>query len=671
MGIKNVVSVGEPLEHPYLKSKGSFMTREGSQIFVYGMKDAQKIVFLADQYRIINTLDSLKMIQGNESHPWINKEVYLEKDPDLRPKFQGLADCDENEEQASIVRETYNQVDIKVNSPKDQFLVLSYLYRPSWKAKIGNTGLKVLRAYGGFMTVEIPRGKYIMTMKYIPVDVFAGLAVSILVILLALFIYGNGFSWARAISQKALFSIGIDKRILMGTISGAVIIVIGLTLMIVDFSKSSLLHKAEGLFDKARYQDASGYYSSLADQQERFLKPLADCYLALGKVEEALKLYERLIRVDPPYRAAYFKAAQILQERGEYDQAVELMDKLIAFNGKEKQAYIQKARILGIAGKYDRCVSFMKDAAQKFADDWEIHFVLGKAYFLTNANPTNSINELKIAQAQARGKMDSRQDAELNYMLALSYERSGDIESCLIAYRSAEDLNSEARKFISQKEHQVIGQLLARKIARDALMRITFEGAEYDQNKLHMDAISKNIVVINGKYGFDEGLGNISRSLKILGGESPTRICPPAELINLKEGSISIWAKLQNLDKAYSDLLRINNDNDLYLYHGSNGIISAFYNGSRIGQGGQINDTGWHHYAFTWKNLEQKLYIDGSFVLAGSAPASSKRVSLFALGWLGSHDGEQWNGSFAEIMTFGRALSNSDIKGLYSPYKAK
>lgn len=67
-----------------------------------------------------------------------------------------------------------------VNAPTRQYLTLSYIFRPRWKAFLGLDELKIYRAYGGFMGVEVPPGQYTVQFKYTPADVYWGLLLTAL-----------------------------------------------------------------------------------------------------------------------------------------------------------------------------------------------------------------------------------------------------------------------------------------------------------------------------------------------------------------------------------------------------------------------------------------------------------------------------------------------------------
>ncbi|MFC1461396.1 LamG domain-containing protein [Verrucomicrobiota bacterium] len=171
---------------------------------------------------------------------------------------------------------------------------------------------------------------------------------------------------------------------------------------------------------------------------------------------------------------------------------------------------------------------------------------------------------------------------------------------------------------------------------------------------------------IEGPARLVEGPAKGSRALVI---NETTRLTGPVSGINLSEGSLAVWARLSDPVKTYSDLIRVNNDNDLYLYiyrQGDNGALIAFYNNVRIGSAAvAVSDHQWHHYAFTWRHGEQKLYVDGCEQLAGHVPASSAETENLAIGWLGNRDGEQWSGAMAEFITFDRVLTPKEIMAIY------
>jgi len=79
-----------------------------------------------------------------------------------------------------------------------------------------------------------------------------------------------------------------------------------------------------------------------------------------------------------------------------------------------------------------------------------------------------------------------------------------------------------------------------------------------------------------------------------------------------------------------------------------------------------IADDNWHHYAFTWQDGEQRFYIDGQLVLTSNQPGVANPTQLFAVGWLGNRDGEQWSGALADVMTFDRVLTGAEVMSMHN-----
>lgn len=154
-----------------------------------------------------------------------------------------------------------------------------------------------------------------------------------------------------------------------------------------------------------------------------------------------------------------------------------------------------------------------------------------------------------------------------------------------------------------------------------------------------------------------------------------TRVLIPPDALRLQEGSLSVWARLADPTKTFSDLVAVHAGPPpyssttfrLYIYHQADGALMAGYNGKMEGPSSiSVADDQWHHYAATWKNGEQKLYIDGCDAVTGSAPADAQTASEIALGWIGyAQETEHWHGAMAELMTFDRALEDHEIAALY------
>jgi hypothetical protein len=145
-----------------------------------------------------------------------------------------------------------------------------------------------------------------------------------------------------------------------------------------------------------------------------------------------------------------------------------------------------------------------------------------------------------------------------------------------------------------------------------------------------------------------------------------TRVNAPPSALNLGEGSLAIWARLIEPTNEYSTLVRLNNSSDLYIYRNRNGTFSVIYSSIHLGTTSlAITDDQWHHYVFTWQDGKQKFYIDGKEKISGILPAFKAVTGLFAIGWLGNRDGDQWHGPFVQLLTFDCALLPYQVTTLH------
>jgi hypothetical protein len=144
--------------------------------------------------------------------------------------------------------------------------------------------------------------------------------------------------------------------------------------------------------------------------------------------------------------------------------------------------------------------------------------------------------------------------------------------------------------------------------------------------------------------------------------------CSPLE-INTQEGSLAIWARLEdslNKDSCFIAVRSKNINKFIRICHeGSDGGLKVYYNDSEVGKSNiSIKDTNWHHYVFTWKNGEQRFYIDSQEVLSSAKEASHDIATRL---WIGSQPWgiNQWHGAVASFFTFDRSLLKGEIDALY------
>jgi len=107
-----------------------------------------------------------------------------------------------------------------------------------------------------------------------------------------------------------------------------------------------------------------------------------------GKLDEAMKCYEKSVAVDPNYAAGVFKISFVYSEKGEYEKALTYIDKALELieSGKdtsgilEGDVFAEKAYVLCGLGKFEEAIEYY-DKAIESDPEWA-YPVLSKGYTL-------------------------------------------------------------------------------------------------------------------------------------------------------------------------------------------------------------------------------------------------------------------------------------------------
>jgi 4-amino-4-deoxy-L-arabinose transferase-like glycosyltransferase/tetratricopeptide (TPR) repeat protein len=325
----------------------------------------------------------------------------------------------------------------------------------------------------------------------------------------------------------------------------------------------------------------------------------------------------------------------------------------------------------------------------------EIERVQSGQYPIVESNKVYTIEDYAIL-TRSRGSQTledaialQRQKAELSpdnpwpyATLGALYVAQGDIKKALAVYEQAVAISPDAGEFrlYSARAHivgemqEIIDEDTTGNAMEALLLRLDSSSIiEAEGGRIYIVAENGQKAAVEGTVRLADGPVEGSRALAV---DETTRLTGPASGINLSQGSLSLWARLTDLEEEYSTLVRVNNNDDLWLYRytydqGEGGRVVVYYNGVCLGFSSfAISDDQWHNYTFTWQADEQKFYIDGLQALSAEVPASSADTREFAIGWLGDQDGMEWEGFLADLMTFNQPLSEAEVGALYllGPY---
>lgn len=230
-----------------------------------------------------------------------------------------------------------------------------------------------------------------------------------------------------------------------------------------------------------------------------------------------------------------------------------------------------------------------------------------------------------------------------------------------------------------EERHLKICQLLPFDQLTDVNLKSAFKNLSMglDFSKIVIEGSNTYIVDWIGQKARVEGLASYqaeepfegTRSLMVEGLTGLTKIFGPPSALDLNEGSLAVWARLIHPKKTYSALVSVNDHSQIYIYHrGADGKFCLVYNNLPVDTGttlATVTDSNWHHYTFTWKDSEQKFYIDSREVFSGKTPSSTDKTTTYYIAWVGTNDTEQWHGPIANFLTFDRALNANEVTAIY------
>ncbi len=205
-------------------------------------------------------------------------------------------------------------------------------------------------------------------------------------------------------------------------------------------------------------------------------------------------------------------------------------------------------------------------------------------------------------------------------------------------------------------------EALANRLVKQALLYVDFSQSISALGQTVITASSGQTLTVEGPALWGVSPTDTGRALTIA---DTTRVTLPPTALRRSQGTIALWARLQDPVKPYSDLVCVDSGKTLCLdYYAGGSQVLATYNGTLIGRSQALTDRAWHHYALTWQDGQQVLYVDGQAESQGTEPAIVGTTERVALGWLGYRDGEQWSGNLASVITFDRVLTPGEVMAL-------
>lgn len=109
------------------------------------------------------------------------------------------------------------------------------------------------------------------------------------------------------------------------------------------------------------------------------LQVIGHCYYELGKLDEALNWYNKVIDKNPAAREAWRGKGITLEKLGRYDEAEDALRKAVNMNPKSASAHLWLARVLIKKKEPGSAMPWLEQAKRVDPFDWEVEFELSRA----------------------------------------------------------------------------------------------------------------------------------------------------------------------------------------------------------------------------------------------------------------------------------------------------
>lgn len=166
-----------------------------------------------------------------------------------------------------------------------------------------------------------------------------------------------------------------------------------------------LLKKADALYELLKFSDMSAVCDIViginGSIQGYYKKGLA--LMALGKRDDAIKMFDTVISKDPKYPGVYKNKANVLRLNSKFQDALACLDKALEQNPKDGEMYATKGECFLEMGQYqDSVAAFLKYLELNPEGDFIYLYKLGAAYYKQN-DLQNCFLYLRKAMAHTYG----------------------------------------------------------------------------------------------------------------------------------------------------------------------------------------------------------------------------------------------------------------------------
>ena len=190
--------------------------------------------------------------------------------------------------------------------------------------------------------------------------------------------------------------------------------------------------------EKGRLNEASDQYREVLKKKDLATKHFLNANFALCRIDLQRKAYDKVIKrakmvtdLYPPIPQGYLFLGTAHLGKGETDQAVRVYEKLMEVNPESPVSYQELALIyIDKLSDYKNALRYAEEAARKFPEDAKSQDVLGWVYYEKGKYPE------ALRGFQAAASLAQR-NSQYHYHLGLAYQKMGDKAKAKDAFEQA------------------------------------------------------------------------------------------------------------------------------------------------------------------------------------------------------------------------------------------
>lgn len=196
-------------------------------------------------------------------------------------------------------------------------------------------------------------------------------------------------------------------------------------------------NKAEELYDNDSFEEALALFEELwkeASDGDAALM-FANCLKCLGREDEAKKVYNYIIEIDPVWEAPLYNLAGIYYNNAEYEKAMELYYKAAVVDNNNGDAYFKIGECYRMRSKVDEAITYYRKAVESSENSY-----LFESYCYLGIGCLQKENYASAFEYLAKANEIKPKDPETLFFMGLCSERLNNYNRAIEFYEEALNL---------------------------------------------------------------------------------------------------------------------------------------------------------------------------------------------------------------------------------------